>query len=345
MKAVINTVYGSPDVLHLVDTKKPTPKSNEVLVMVYASSINFGDIMARNFSSVSPEKFSMPYIFWLMTKITFGIKVPKIQILGSQFAGKIVTVGDKVENLKIGDKVFGYKGSEFGGNAEYVCIDSKGIIAEKPANMSYEEAACVPYGAITALNLLRRANIQKGQRILIIGASGSIGSAAVQIAKYHFGAEVTGICNTEGLEYVKALGADKVIDYSKQDFTKNGVTYDLIFDVLGKSSFSACKDNLSDHGMYLVASFKMKQVFEMLWSNLIGGKKIVCALSFETKEDLIYIKELVELGKFKVIIDKTYPLEQLSQGHRYYEEGHRKGSITVSIINSFSNNVNDRLSC
>jgi NADPH:quinone reductase-like Zn-dependent oxidoreductase len=204
-------------------------------------------------------------------------------------------------------------------------------VAIKPANMTYEEAAAVPYGALTALNLLRKVNIQPGQKVLINGASGAIGSAALQLAKYHFGAEVTGVCRTPRLEFVKSLGADKVIDYTKEDFTQNGEIYDLIFDILGKSSFSRCKSSLNQNGRYLLASFKMKQLFQMLWTSMIGSKKVICALSLEKTEDLIFIKELIEAGKIKSIIDRCYALEQTAEAHRYIETGHKKGNVVIAV--------------
>jgi NADPH:quinone reductase-like Zn-dependent oxidoreductase len=217
-----------------------------------------------------------------------------------------------------------------GANAEYLCMPENGLVAIKPANMTFEEAAVVPYGAITALNLLRKVNIQRGQKVLINGASGGIGSAAVQLAK-HYGAEVTGVCATPRVEFVKALGADKVIDYTKEDFTQNGETYDLIFDIMGKSSFSRCKNSLKPNGRYLLASFKMKQLFQMLWTSIVGDKKVICALSSESPKDLVFIKELVEAGKIKSIIDRCYPWEQIADAHRYVEGGHKRGNVVVTV--------------
>ncbi|HVF24584.1 MAG TPA: NAD(P)-dependent alcohol dehydrogenase [Anaerolineales bacterium] len=217
-----------------------------------------------------------------------------------------------------------------GANAEYLCIPEGGLVAIKPTNMTYEEAATVPYGALTALNLLRKVNIQRGQKVLINGASGGIGSAAVQLAKY-FGAEVTGVCSTPRLGFVKSLGADKVIDYTKEDFTKNGQTYDLIFDILGKSSFARGKNSLNENGRYLLASFKMKQIFQMLWTSMTGSKKVICALSGEKVEDLLFIKELVEAGKIKSLIDRCYPLDQAADAHRYVETGHKKGNVVITL--------------
>jgi NADPH:quinone reductase-like Zn-dependent oxidoreductase len=260
----------------------------------------------------------------------FGFTKPKINILGNEFAGRVEAVGKNVTRFRKGDQVFGYRGQRMGANAEYLCMPEDGLVTTKPTNVTYEEAATIPYGALTALSLLRKANIQPGQKVLINGASGSIGSAAVQLAKY-FGAEVTGVCGTPRLEFVKALGADKVIDYTREDFTKNGETYDLIFDILGKGSFARFRDSLKQNGVYLLASFKMKQIFQMLWTSMGSGKKVICALSSENSEDLLFVKKLVEEGKIKSIIDKCYPLEQAAEAHRYLENGSRTGSVIITL--------------
>ena len=220
-----------------------------------------------------------------------------------------------------------------GAYAEYLCMPEDGLVAIKPTNMTYEEAATTPYGALTALSLLRKANIQRGQKVLINGASGSIGSAAVQLAKY-FGAEVTGVCGTPRLEFVKALGADKVLDYTRVDFTKNCETYDLIFDIVGKSSFSSCKNSLKQNGIYLLASFKVKQLFQMLWTSITPGKKVICTLSSENPQDLNFIKELIEGGKIKSVIDRCYLLEQTAEAHRYVEKGYKTGSVIITLENN-----------
>jgi NADPH:quinone reductase-like Zn-dependent oxidoreductase len=330
MKAIVYTKYGPPDVLELKEVAKPIPKDNEILIRVYATPVNYGDITARNFKKISPRKFTMPFPLWLPTRIFFGIRKPRKKILGSEFAGKIEAVGKDVKLFKKGDQVFGYLGPSLGANAEYLCMSEDGSVAIKPANMTYEEAAAVPYGALMALSLLRKVNIQSGQKVLINGASGGIGSAAVQLAKY-FGAEVSGVCSTPRLELVKSLGADKVIDYTKEDFTTSGETYDLIFDILGKSSFSRCKSSLKKNGRYLLASFKMRQLFQMLWTKIKGSKKVICALATDKTEDLIFIKELVEAGKIKSVIDRRYPLEQTAEAHRYVEKGLKKGHVVITL--------------
>jgi NADPH:quinone reductase-like Zn-dependent oxidoreductase len=331
MKAIVYHNYGFPDVLKLEEVEKPTPKDNEILIRIYATPVNYGDIMARNFKNIPLSKFNMPLPLWLPVRIMFGFTKPRKKILGSEFAGEIEAVGKDVKLFIEGDQVFGYRSMSFGANAEYLCMPEDGTVAIKPANMTYEEAAATPYGGMMALSILRKVNIQSGQRVLINGASGGIGSAAVQLAKFHFGAEVTGVCSTPRLELVKSLGADKVIDYTKEDFTKSGKTYDLIFDILGKSSYSRCKNSLSQNGSYLLASFKMKQLFQMLWTKIIGSKKVICAMASDKKDDLIFIKELIEAGKIKSIIDRCYPLEQTAEAHRYVEKGLKKGHVIITL--------------
>jgi NADPH:quinone reductase-like Zn-dependent oxidoreductase len=330
MKAIIYTEYGSPDVLHLTEIAKPTPKDHEVLIRNHATTINFGDLMARNFKAVSPRKFNMLFLFWLLTKVSFGIHQPKITILGSEFAGEVEAAGKTVTRYKPGDQVFGYLGQNMGAYAEYLCIPENGVMAIKPANMTYEEAAVLPYGAIMALSLLRKANLQPGQKVLINGASGGIGSAAVQIAR-HLGAEVTGVCGTARLDFVKSLGAAKVIDYTKEDFTQNGEQYDLIFDILGRSSFSRCRSSLKPNGRYLLASFKMKQLLQMLWTSIYGDKRVICAMAPGSVEDLNSVKELMETGKIKAIIDRCYLMEEAAEAHRYVEEGNKKGNVVITM--------------
>ncbi len=328
MKAIVYTEYGSPDVLHLAEVTKPTPKENEVLIRIHATPVNFGDLTARNFKSITPRRFSMPLLLWLPARLAFGFRKPKKHILGSEFAGVVEAVGAQVTRFKPGDQVFGYRGPDMGTYAEYVCMPETGALAIKPKNMTYEEAATVPYGALTALSLLRKVNLQPGQKVLIHGASGGIGSAAVQLAKY-FGTEVTGVCSTPRVGLEKALGADKVIDYTKEDFTRNGEVYDLIFDILGKSSFGRGKQSLKPKGIYLFASFKLKQLLQMLLTKFAGGRKVICALSSEKAADLAFIQDLIETGKYKAIIDKCYPLEQAAAAHRYVEAGQKTGSVVI----------------
>jgi len=330
MKAIVYTEYGPPDVLELKEVEKPAPMDNEILIRNHATTVNIGDIWARNFKEITPSRFTMPLPLWFPSRMYFGFTKPRVNILGSEFAGEVEAVGKDVKRFRKGDQIFGYRGQKMGANAEYLCMPEDGLVAIKPANMTYEEAATVPYGALTALSLLRKANIQRGQKVLINGASGSIGSAAVQLAKY-FGAEVTGVCGTPRLEFVKILGADTVIDYTREDFTKNGETYDLIFDILGKGSFSSCQNSLKRNGIYLLASFKIKQLFQMLWTSIKPGKKVICTLSSDSPEDLALIKKLVEEGKIKSIIDRSYPLEQTAEAHRYVENGHKKANVVITM--------------
>lgn len=327
MKAAIYTEYGPPDVLHLQKVAKPTPKENEILVRVAATAVNYGDLVARNFKNISNAEFNMPTIFMLPARFSFGWSKPKNPILGSEFSGEVTAVGSQVTRFKPGDPVFGYRGMNMGAYAEYLCMPETGTVAIKPANLSYVEAAVIP-GAPIALNILKKVNIQAGQKVLINGASGSIGSAALQLAKAQ-GAHVTGVCGTPRLAFVQALGADAVIDYKKEDFTQNGETYDLILDVLGKSSFARCKNSLKPGGVYLLASFKMKAVFQMLWTSIVGDKKVICALVGDSAADLMVIKKMVEAGKIKGLVDRCFPLEQTAEAHRYVEAGQKKGSVVI----------------
>jgi len=321
MKAIVCTKYGPPDVLQLKEVEKPTPKDNEVLVKVYATTATKFDCWTRSCTA--------PTGFGLLSRIASGIRKPRQPILGTELAGEIEAVGKDVKLFKEGDQVFAFTES-LGAYAEYICLPEEKGLALKPTNMTYEEAAAVPYGALTALYFLRKGNIQNGQKVLIFGASGGVGNYAVQLAKY-FGAEVTGVCSTTKLELVKSLGADKVIDYTKEDFTKSGQTYDIIFDTVGKTSFSRCKSSLKQNGRYLLAVFGMRQLVQMLRTSIIGSKKVICALATQKKEDLIFLKELIEAGKIKSVIDRRYPLEQIAEAHRYVETGHKKGNVVITL--------------
>ena len=323
MKAIVYTKYGPPDVLQLKEIKKPTPRDNEVLIRVYATTVTAADYRIRS--------FTVPIEFWLPARIAFGLIRPKNPILGTELSGEIEALGKDVKLFKKGDQVFGIDGSGFGAYAEYICRSEKGVLAKKPANMTYEEAAAVPFGAHTALFFLRdKGNIQSGQKVLIYGASGGVGTAAVQLARY-FGADVTGVCSTTNLELVKSLGADKVIDYTKEDFTKSGETYDIIFDTVGKTSFSRCKNLLKQKGIYLATVFGLQELVHMLWTSMIGSKKAIYTVATERTEDLIFLKELIEAGKIKPVIDRRYPLEQTAEAHRYAEKGHKKGNVVITL--------------
>jgi NADPH:quinone reductase-like Zn-dependent oxidoreductase len=322
MKAVVCTKYGPPDVLQLKEVAKPVPKDNEVLVKVYATTVTKYDCWQR--SSTAPTGF------WLLSRIYSGLRKPKKTILGTELAGEIESVGKDVTRFKKGDQVFGYPGMNLGAYAEYICLPEDGAVAIKPANATYEETAAVLQGALTALFFLRKGNIQSGQKVLVFGASGGVGTAAVQLAKY-FGAEVTGVCSTTKLELVKSLGADKVIDCTKEDFTKNGQTYDIIFDTtVGKSSI-LCKRSLKNNGFYLLTTFGLPKLFQILWLSMTGSRKIFMGTLKERAEDMIFLKELIEAGKLTIVIDRSYSLDQIAEAHRYVESGHKKGSVVITL--------------
>jgi NADPH:quinone reductase-like Zn-dependent oxidoreductase len=316
MKAVIYTKFGPPEVLHLQEVEKPTPKANEVLIKIVATTVVKED----------PD--------WRASPGLNGILKPRHPILGQELTGEVEAIGKDVTRFKPGDQVFGI--DSFGAYAEYKCMPENGALAIKPANISYEEAASVPNGALTALPFLRdKGNIRKGQTVLVYGASGSVGAAAVQLAMY-YGAEVTGVCSTTNLEWVKSLGADHVIDYTHEDFTKNGKTYDIIFDTVGKRSFSECKGSLTDEGIYLATVPTPAMMLQALWTAKSGSKKVKFAATGlrpakEKIKDLIFLTELIEAGEIKPVIDRCYPLEQIVEAHRYVEKGHKKGNVVISV--------------
>lgn len=319
MKAIVYEKYGTPDVLQLKDVEKPTPKANEVLIKVFATTVTSADSTMRKGEP-------------LWGRLIIGLRKPrkKLTVLGLELAGEIEAIGTEVKRFKKGDRVFGFTGFGVGAYAEYKCMPEKGSLCLKPTNKSYEEAAAAVDGASTALFFLRdKANIQSGESVLIIGASGSIGTYAVQLAKY-FGAAVTGVCSTKNIELVKSLGADKVIDYTQEDFTRNSETYDIIFDTVGKSSFSQCNGVLKGNGRYLPTT-GLKNKFLSLWTSIIGGKQVVSGMSIEKTESLIFLKELIEAEKLQIIIDRCYPLAQIAEAHRYVDTGHKKGNVIITV--------------
>ncbi|MFQ5663835.1 MAG: NAD(P)-dependent alcohol dehydrogenase [Terriglobia bacterium] len=322
MKAIVYTKYGPPDVLQLKEVAKPTPKDNEVLIRIYAATVTAGDCEIRS--------FKIPIWYWLPLRIYMGLRKPRKQILGQELAGEIESVGKDVKRFRKGDQVFAPTGARFGAYAEYICLPSTHAMTIKPANMTYEEAAAVPTGGLNALHFLRKGNIQSGEKVLINGAAGNIGTFAVQLAKY-FGAEVTGVDGTGKLDMLRSIGADQVIDYTQEDFTKSGETDDVIFDVVGKSSVSRSIRSLKQNGRYLLANPRLLPMVRGLWTSMISSKKVIFEFASYKTEDLIFLKELIEAGKIKSVIDRRYPLEQIAEAHRYVEKGHKKGNVVITL--------------
>lgn len=318
MKAGLHKTYGLPEVMEMSEVAKPVPKDGEVLVKVHATTATSGDCKVRR-----AEPFAVRFFF--------GLRKPKIGILGSEFSGEVEEAGKGVTLFKKGDLVFGGTGIGLGTNAEFVNLKEGGALAGKPANMSFEEAASVPFGAATSLYFLRdKGHIQRGQKVLIYGASGALGTYAVQLAK-HFGTEVDAVCSTKNVELVKSLGADRVIDYTQEDFTKNGKTYDIIFDTVGKTSFSKCKNSLKENGSFLTTVAGLPQFARMTANSISGGKKLIGGMAPMRKEDLLFLKELIEAGEIRSVIDRSYPLDQLAAAHRYVETGHKRGSVVITV--------------
>ena len=324
MKAIVYTQYGPADVLFPQEVEKPTPKENEVLIKVHASSVTAGDCNARGFVFVPPG-------FGFFARLMFGLRKPRQQVLGMELSGEIVDAGKDVRRFKKGDQVFGVS-QKYGAYAEYLCMAEDASLVMKPANLTCAEAASIPFGATTALYFLRdKAKLQPGQKILIIGASGCTGAYAVQLAKY-YGAEVTGVCSTPNLEMVRSLGADQVIDYTKEDFTQNGQRYDVIFDMVpGKSSFARDQSSLKPNGLYLAGAGGLGSFAQMAWTGITGGKKVIAGMAPDRVEDLVFLKGLLEAGKLKPVIDRRYPLEQTAEAHRYADTGHKRGSVIITV--------------
>jgi NADPH:quinone reductase-like Zn-dependent oxidoreductase len=329
VKAVITTKYGPPEVLELQEVEKPTPKSNEILIKIFATTVTAGDSEMRH--------LKLPFLYQLVMRMGFGFTKPRNKIPGTELAGEIEAVGSEVKKFKVGDPVFGASGMRLGTNAEYICLpeepgEMEGGVAIKPANMSYEEAATVPFGGRDSLHFLRLGKIESGQKILINGAGGSIGTFAIQLAK-HFGAEVTAVDSTAKLDMLRSIGADHVIDYTQEDFTTNGEIYDVIFDVVGKISFARSGKSLKENGVYLLAN-PVSQLVRALWTRMTTSYKVVLQTASGTVADLVFLRELVEAGKIKTVIDKTYPLEQIVEAHRYVDTGQKKGNVVITIAHN-----------
>ncbi len=323
MKTIVYEKYGAPDVLQLKDVEKPTPKDHEVLIKVQATTVTAGDTRMRS--------FTVPPSYWLPARIALGFRKPKQAVLGMELAGEIEAVGKDVTKFKKGDPVFASTFEHgFGAYAQYRCLPEDGLLAKRSANMICEAAATIPIGGRTALYFVREANIQRGQKVLIYGASGSVGTFAVQLAS-HFGAKVTGVCSTGNMELVESLGAGKVIDYTKEDFTQNGEVYDVIFDTVGKGSYSGCIRSLKPDGTYLQAVSAPGISLRMWWTALTSGKKTVGGGPPPKSEDLLFLRDLIEAGKIKPVIDRRYPLEQIVQAHRYVDTGRKKGNVVITV--------------
>jgi len=317
MKAAVYTQYGPPEVLQVKEVEKPISTNNEILLRVKATAVNSGDVRLRK-----ADPFAVRFFF--------GLIKPKINILGSVFSGDVESVGKDVKKFKVGDVVFGHTDMSFGSYAEYICLPEKGSLALKPSNISHQEAAVIPFGGVTALHFIKKATIKPGQKVLIVGASGAVGSAAVQLAK-SLGATVTGVCSTANIALVKSIGADKVIDYTKEDFTKNGETYDVIFDAVKKISVFRSLKSLNKNGLLILSAAGMSEMFQGFLTSMTSSKKVITGLISHTAEDIIFLKELIETYKLKPVIDKTYPLEQIAEAHAYVEKGHKKGNVAITL--------------
>lgn len=329
MKAIVWTRYGSPDGLQLRNVEKPVPKENEVLIKTHATTVTAGDCEMR--------RLELPLMLSFPVRLYAGISRPKrIPILGQELAGEVVQVGREVQSFRPGDQVFGTTGFGFGAYAEYISLpgesqDTQGTLAPKPANLTYEEAAAVPTAGFEALHFLRKADIRPGKQVLIVGAGGSIGTFSVQLAR-HFGAEVTGVDSTEKLDMLRSIGAHHVIDYTKGDYTNSRQSYDLVIDVVGKGPVARRLKLLKPNGYYFLAYAGLPQIFLALWTSMTSGRKLRIESSGQKKEDLLFLKELIEAGTIKPVIDKCFPLEQTAEAHRYAETGRKKGNIAIAVL-------------
>lgn len=325
MKASLHTQYGSPDLLQLKEVETPTPKDNEVLIAIHATTVSTADCNVRNFTFVT--KSMLP-----IAKLMFGIRKPwRARVLGTELAGEVTRTGKDVTRFKTGDQVVASTGAAGGGHAQYACLPETGAVAIKPDSLSWEQAVAIPFGANTALYFLRDlGKIRAGQDLLIIGASGAIGSAGVQLAK-HFGARVTGVCSGANADLVKALGADSVIDYTREDFTKSGGAYDLIFDVVGATTFDRCQSSLRSNGLFLENIMELSDIVRVLWTSITGGKKIKGGVAIGNMANMGLITALAEAGALRPVIDRSYPLEQIAEAFKYVEQGHKKGNVVITV--------------
>ncbi|PKO55748.1 MAG: NAD(P)-dependent alcohol dehydrogenase [Betaproteobacteria bacterium HGW-Betaproteobacteria-21] len=322
MKAVVYERYGPPEVLQFKEVEKPTPKDNEVLIKIHAATVTSGDWRVRS--------LNVPAGFGLIMRLVFGILKPKQPILGSELAGAIESVGKDVRNFKIADQVFAFSDISMGCHAEYKCMPQDGAVVLKPLSLPYNEAAALSFGGTTALDFLRRGKLQRGESVLVNGASGGVGTAAVQLAK-HFGADVTGVCSTANMELVRSLGASHVVDYTKEDFTQNGETYDVIVDTVGTAPFSRCKASLKERGRLLMVLAGLPEMLQIPWVSMSSAKRIIAGPVTVRTEDLRFLAGLAEAGEFKPVIDRRYPFEQIAEAHRYVDTGRKKGNVIITL--------------
>lgn len=322
MKAAVYERYGPPEVVEVKEIEKPTPKDDEVLIRVRASTVTTGDWRARS--------LEMPRGFGLMGRLAFGISKPRQPILGTELAGEIEAVGVNVKRFKPGDDVFAFAGAAFGGHAEYRCLRDDRPIVPKPANLTYEEAASLSFGGTTALDFFRRAKLSSGEKVLVNGASGNVGTAAVQLAR-HFGAQLTGVCSTANLELVRSLGAHRVIDYTKDDFTRDGETYDVIVDTVGTAPYSRCRHSLTQRGRLLAVLGGLGDLLLAPWISLTTSRTVIAGPARERVEDLRELAALAEAGQLKAVIDRRYPLESIVEAHRHVDSGRKRGSVVITM--------------
>ncbi len=322
MKAIVYERYGPPEVLQLKEVEKPTPKDNEVLIKILATTVTAADWRVRS--------LDVPVGFGLISRLVLGISKPKQPILGTELAGEVESVGKDVRKFKAGDQVFAFSGISMGCHTEYKCMPEDGAVVLKPANLTYDEAAALSFGGTTALDFFRRGKLQRGEKVLINGASGAVGSAAVQLAR-HFGADVTGVCSTANLEMVRSLGARHVIDYTQEDFTRNGETYDVIVDTAGTAPFTRSKGSLKERGRLLQVLGSLPDLLRVPWVLMTSSKKIIAGPAAVRAEDLRFLAGLAEAGEFKPVIDRRYPFEQIAEAHRYVDTGRKKGNVIITL--------------
>jgi NADPH:quinone reductase-like Zn-dependent oxidoreductase len=322
MKAVVYECYGPPEVLQLTEVPKPAPRDDELLIKTRATTVTSGDWRARS--------LEMPTGFGAMSRLVFGLQRPRQPVLGTELAGEVEAVGKDVTRFKVGDQVFAFSGAGMGCYAEYKCMREDGSVALKPQNLSHDEAAAISFGGTTALHFLRVGKVQSGDKVLINGASGGVGTAAVALAR-HFGAEVTGVCSEANVELVESLGADHVIDYKSQDFTRTGTTYDVIIDTAGTAPFSRCKDSLKDGGRLLIVLGGLPDMLQAPWQSLTSRKKVIAGVASGPVEDLRFLAGLAETGAFKPFVDRRYPLAQVVDAHRYVDTGHKRGNVILTV--------------